>query len=107
MKADGLHFLLLPDVGMSASSRVLSQYRIAPIQLASWGHPDTTGSSNIDYFLSGELLEVPGADDHYSEELIRLPNTTRFIERIDIGEYRASFDLPADRVFIRLPAVGL
>jgi predicted O-linked N-acetylglucosamine transferase (SPINDLY family) len=99
MRADGLDFLMLPDVGMSASSRVLSQYRIAPVQFTSWGHPVTTGSPNIDYFLSSDLVELPDSDKHYTERLIRLPNTSRFIENDDTaaGE-SAPFDLPGDRV---------
>jgi len=99
MRADGLDFLMLPDVGMSASSRVLSQYRIAPVQFTSWGHPVTTGSPNIDYFLSSDLVELPDSDKHYTERLIRLPNTSRFIESDDsaAGE-SATFDLPSGRV---------
>jgi len=99
MKADNLHFLMLPDVGMSASSRILSQHRIAPVQFTSWGHPVTTGSANIDYFLSSDLMEIPDADEHYTERLIRLPNTSRFIERDSIlFDDSAAFDLPEELI---------
>lgn len=67
-----LDVLLFTDVGMDALTSTLAFSRMAPIQCATWGHPVTTGSRSIDYFLSSELLEVPGADDHYTEELVRL-----------------------------------
>jgi protein O-GlcNAc transferase len=46
---------------------------MAPVQCVGWGHPDTTGSPAIDYFLSSELLETADADEHYTERLVRLP----------------------------------
>jgi predicted O-linked N-acetylglucosamine transferase (SPINDLY family) len=39
-----------------------------------WGHPETTGLPTIDYYLSGRDLEPDGAEAHYTEQLIRLPN---------------------------------
>jgi predicted O-linked N-acetylglucosamine transferase (SPINDLY family) len=99
MKADNLDILMLPDIGMSVSSRILSQYRIAPIQITSWGHPVTSGSPNIDFFLSSELMETRDADESYTEKLIRLPNTSRFIEGDSIVfDDNATFDLPGDRI---------
>ena len=49
----------------------LSFARLAPIQAAWWGHPDTTGNPNIDYYL-GTQYEHQDADDHYSESLYRM-----------------------------------
>ena len=49
--------------------------RLAPLQVAGWGHPVTTGLTSIDLFVSGELLEGMGAERHYREKLIRLPGT--------------------------------
>jgi predicted O-linked N-acetylglucosamine transferase (SPINDLY family) len=47
---------------------------MAPIQCVTWGHPDTTGSPVMDYFVSSQLAEPDEADGHYSERLVRLPN---------------------------------
>ena len=41
-----------PDVGMEPFSYYLSFARLAPVQVVWWGHPDTTPSNQIDYFLS-------------------------------------------------------
>ena len=98
MQADRLDVLMLPDVGMTASSRILSQYRIAPVQLTAWGHPITTGSPNIDFFLSSALMEPEDAETHYTEKLVRLPNLALYVEP---GAFRhdphARFDLPPGR----------
>lgn len=99
MRADDLDILMLPDVGMTSSSRVLSCYRIAPIQFTAWGHPVTTGSSKIDYYLSSDLMEPENAQSHYSETLVRLPNLALFLTppspRTSAPE---QFDLPKDAV---------
>ena len=74
MRDDELDLLMLPDVGMTSASRILSLHRVAPVQFTAWGHPITTGSQNIDFFLSSDLMEPEDAQSHYSEQLIRLPN---------------------------------
>lgn len=66
--------LLYPEVGSEALSYFLAHLRLAPVQAAFYGHPVTTGISTVDYFLSPEVLEVPEAQDHYTEELVRLPH---------------------------------
>jgi protein O-GlcNAc transferase len=71
--SEKLDLLLFADVGMDALASTLAYSRMAPIQCVTWGHPDTTGSPNMDYFLSSELLETSEADLHYSEKLIRMP----------------------------------
>eukprot|EP00752_Nemacystus_decipiens_P009838 g8776.t1 len=40
-------------------------------QVAFWGHPDTSGVRNVDYFVSSEI-EVADADRHYTEQLYRM-----------------------------------
>jgi predicted O-linked N-acetylglucosamine transferase (SPINDLY family) len=99
MRRDMLDFLMLPDIGMTPESRVLSQFRIAPVQFAAWGYPTTSGSPNIDFFLSSDLMEPENAQDHYSETLIRLPNLGLFLLPGAAGAADgAGFDLPQDRV---------
>ena len=39
-------------------------------QAAWWGHPITSGIESIDFFFSLED-ELPAADSHYSEQLVR------------------------------------
>jgi predicted O-linked N-acetylglucosamine transferase (SPINDLY family) len=70
----GLDAVIFPEIGMDQTTLAIANLRLAPRQFAAWGHPDTTGLSTIDYFLSAEAFEPPEAQDHYVEKLIRLPN---------------------------------
>jgi protein O-GlcNAc transferase len=67
--------MFYPEVGMDPATCALAALKLAPLQAAGWGHPVTTGLPHMDLFLSGELLEGPGAEQHYRERLIRLPGT--------------------------------
>ena len=67
-----LDIIFYPDIGMTASTYFLAHARLAPVQIVSWGHPETSGISTIDYFLSSALTEGKGANSFYSERLICL-----------------------------------
>ncbi len=75
MASDEPDVIFYPEIGMDLITLRLASRRLAPLQVASWGHPITTGLPTIDLYLSGELLESPEADTHYREQLIRLPGT--------------------------------
>ena len=70
----GLDVIIFPEIGMHQLTTQLANLRLAPIQIATWGHPETSGLSNIDYYISAELLEGENSSGHYSEDLIKLPN---------------------------------
>jgi predicted O-linked N-acetylglucosamine transferase (SPINDLY family) len=74
IRAHQLHVLLFPEIGMDQASARLAALRLAPIQAVSWGHPETSGMPTIDYFLSSDLMEPPGAEAFYTETLVRLPH---------------------------------
>jgi predicted O-linked N-acetylglucosamine transferase (SPINDLY family) len=67
--------IFYPEVGMDPATCALAALRLAPLQMAGWGHPVTTGFPTIDWFVSGELLEGKGAEHHYREKLLCLPGT--------------------------------
>ncbi len=83
IRALNLDILIFADVGMDALCSTLAFSRMAPVQCATWGHPETTGSPAIDYFLSSELLDLPTAQEHYSETLIRMSLAGTWYERPD------------------------
>jgi predicted O-linked N-acetylglucosamine transferase (SPINDLY family) len=68
-----LDVLVHLDVGLDPRSGVLAALRLAPVQAALPGHPVSTGLDSIDFFLSGDALEPPGAEGDYRERLVRLP----------------------------------
>ena len=69
-----LDILFWQDIGMDPFTYLLAYARLAPVQLTSFGHPDTTGIPNLDYFISSSLYEADGAQEDYSEKLIMLPD---------------------------------
>ena len=69
-----LDVLIYPEIGMDSTTVVLANLRLAPVQVATWGHPETTGLPTIDYYLSAEALEPPNAAAHYTERLVTLPH---------------------------------
>ncbi|MEH2383013.1 MAG: tetratricopeptide repeat protein [Nostoc sp.] len=71
---DKLHILIFPEFGMNPTTIKLGCLRLAPIQMTSWGHPETSGLPTIDYYLSSDLMEPENAQEHYTEKLVRLPN---------------------------------
>jgi predicted O-linked N-acetylglucosamine transferase (SPINDLY family) len=75
-----LDVLFYPDIGMSTATYFLAFARLAPVQATSFGHPDTTGIDTIDYFVSADSWEPPGAEALYSESLIRLGRLPSFYQ---------------------------
>jgi len=77
--------LIYPEIGMDPMTVKLASLRLAPVQVAAWGHPETTGLPTIDYYLSGETFEPPGAQGHYSERLVALPHLGCFVQPSNVG----------------------
>ena len=68
------HIVLVhPEIGMDSGGYLLATMRLAPVQLAGWGHPVTTGSDAIDGFLTAAAMEPPEGAAHYVEPLLPLP----------------------------------
>ena len=67
-----LDVLFYQDIGMEPFTYFLAFSRLAPVQCVSFGHPDTTGIPEIDYFVSNDRFEPEGAQAHYSERLFML-----------------------------------
>lgn len=66
--------LIYPEIGMGMTTAQLANLRLAPVQLAAWGHPDTTGLKTIDYYISAEDFEPDDAERFYVEKLVKLPH---------------------------------
>jgi predicted O-linked N-acetylglucosamine transferase (SPINDLY family) len=96
-----LDILFYQDIGMDPFTYFLAFSRLAPVQCLSFGHPDTTGIANMDYFVSNDLFEPTGAAQHYSERLFLLHDlgTLAYYYRPrlpDIMKRREEFGLPAE-----------
>jgi protein O-GlcNAc transferase len=80
--------LIYPEIGMDPLTVKLASLRLAPLQAASWGHPETTGLPTIDCFLSAQDLEAEGAQAHYSEKLVALPHLGCAVQPTAVPEQR-------------------
>ena len=69
---ESLDIIIFFDMGMSAQTQLLSVAKLAKYQFIAWGHPITTGSNKIDYYLSSELMEGDNSQNFYTEKLIKL-----------------------------------
>ncbi|MEI6521518.1 MAG: hypothetical protein WCO98_16000 [bacterium] len=98
--------LFYTDIGMDPLTYYLAFARLAPVQCVTWGHPDTTGLPNIDYFISAKDAEPEGADEHYSEKLIKLTNLPTFYYKPSIpepGNFKANYYLPEGKKIYTCP----
>ena len=84
--------LIYPEIGMDVMTTKLACLRLAPVQMATWGHPETTGLPTMDYYLSAESFEAEKSDDYYSEQLIRLPNLGCYYTPVEIASIDISLD---------------
>ena len=106
---------------MSSSTRTSAWIRLRTSSLlrasprcrcVSFGHPDTTGIPNMDWWISSERFEPPGAEEHYSERLWRMPGGrhARLLlppgARIHAARPRAAW-IAGRRTPLYLPAVAL
>jgi predicted O-linked N-acetylglucosamine transferase (SPINDLY family) len=66
--------LVYPEIGMDPLTVKLASLRLAPVQVAAWGHPETSGLPTIDCYLSARDMEPQGAEARYTERLVALPN---------------------------------
>jgi predicted O-linked N-acetylglucosamine transferase (SPINDLY family) len=87
LRAARLDILVYPDIGMQPITQALATRRLAPRQIALWGHPVTTGLASIDAFVSAASMEPEHAQAHYSERLLTLPGLG-----IDFAAPGAAFD---------------
>lgn len=72
--SDDLDFLFYPEVGLTVASRWLSLRRLARVQAMGYGHPVTSGSPAMDYFIGGREIEEPArAARNYRERLVLIP----------------------------------
>jgi protein O-GlcNAc transferase len=74
ISALGPAVLIYPAIGMDIVTLQLASLRLAPTQITTWGHPETSGLPTIDLYLSGESFEPVDAHQYYSEKLVPLLN---------------------------------
>lgn len=97
-----LDILIYPDIGMNPFTNALGMYRIAPVQINTWGHSVTSGLDNIDYYVSSKYFELPDlekAQEFYSEKLIAQDSLSTYYNHYNIETFltKSQLNLPEDR----------
>lgn len=101
-----LDVLIYPEIGMHPLTLQLACLRLAPVQAASWGHPETTGLPTMDLYISAETFEPMNASENYVEELVRLPNLGVYVEKLSPVISRpglSSLNLPNNEPLLLCP----
>ena len=80
ISSQDLDVLIYPEIGMHPLTLQLASLRLAPVQAAAWGHPETTGLPTMDLYISADSFEPVNASENYVEELVRLPNLGVYVE---------------------------
>lgn len=105
--------VVYPEIGMCQPTRLLAFARLAPVQIATWGHSDTSGLPEIDHFVSSVYFDDEASAKHYSERLIRLESLGTYyhnlVERsrphIHCDDLDDTVDAFVERLGIRTPSV--
>lgn len=106
---DEIDILFLGDIGMSGIMSALAARRLAPIQCTTQGHPVTSGSPHLDYYVSSEWMEPEKAQEHYSEKLVLLKETGVAYPVPNVrasGKSRADFGIP-EKAFVYISSQSL
>jgi protein O-GlcNAc transferase len=74
------------EVGTDVTNYFLPYFQLAPVQCTSWGWHVTSGIPQMNYFISSEHMEIPEADSHYTEKLVRFKNLPVYYYRPHVPE---------------------
>ena len=99
IKNCNLDIIFYPDIHMSSDLYFLTYVKLAKYHLTSWGHPETTGNNNINFFLSSKLLEIDNAQTHYSEKLILSNYLPMYFYRPEISADLEDANLKSRKIY--------
>lgn len=77
--------------------------RPAPVQVSWLGYPGTTGAPYMDYLLADAYIVPDKAEKHFSESVVRLPDTYLPYDRkrlVGAPRSRLEYGLPADSIVL-------
>jgi predicted O-linked N-acetylglucosamine transferase (SPINDLY family) len=63
---------------MQLKAQFMSYARLAPIQVNTWGHSETSGIDTIDYFVSSKYFEIEQPQSQYSEKIYLMDSLSTY-----------------------------
>src|SRR5580658_5881887 len=106
IREQNCEILIYPAVGLRPIAQKLASLRLAPIQVNTWGHPDTSGLPTLDYYVSADCFEPADAQDYYSEQLVLLPHLGNRIQTFALPSSDPGFaamDIDLERPILVCP----
>jgi protein O-GlcNAc transferase len=106
MREQNCEILLYPAVGLHPMTLKLASLRLAPVQINTWGHAETSGLPTLDYYVSADCFEPANAQDHYSEQLILLPHLGNRVQPLALSSSDPDFaamDIDLERPILVCP----
>jgi UDP-galactopyranose mutase len=96
-----LNILVYCEIGMDPTMYKLAFSKLAPIQLNTWGHSETSGIDTIDYFISSKYYETKNGQDNYSEKLITLDSLCTFYYSLRIYNFANNFKPDRKQILLK------
>jgi predicted O-linked N-acetylglucosamine transferase (SPINDLY family) len=91
IREQNCEILLYPAVGLHPLIMQLACLRLAPVQINTWGHPDTSGLPTLDWYVSAECFEPANAQENYSERLMLLPQLGNRVQPLNLSNIDPDF----------------
>jgi predicted O-linked N-acetylglucosamine transferase (SPINDLY family) len=96
IRADGIDVLVDLGMHMAHARPLIFARKPAPVQVAWFAYPGTTGLGTMDYRLSDPYLDPPGSEaGKYAEQTVRLPHTFWCIDPAGAGDEPVGAEPPA------------
>lgn len=73
----GFDIIVYPEIGMRIFTTLLAYSRLAPVQINTWGHSDTSGLDTIDYYFTSKYFEI-NSGENYSETAVELDSLSTY-----------------------------
>jgi protein O-GlcNAc transferase len=89
--------IVYPDMNMDEVTSCIGLFRLAPIQITTFGHSETSGLA--DYFVTSKQYEVDAANN-YTEKVAQFDSLALKYKRIDIQDQIKNF---TNRCYFQIP----
>jgi len=94
-----LDVIFYPDIGLSIEFYYLALIRLAKYQFTTFGHPETTGSKSIDYYLISKNCVNKNTQQHYSEKLLLMDHLPMVYPKPIIKKKLSQSDLERKNIY--------
>lgn len=81
--------VIYPDMNMDESTSCIGMFRLAPFQVTTFGHSETSGLA--DYFVTSKSYEISTVDNNYTEKVVSFDSLALKYRKINLNDYAQEF----------------